>query len=78
MRPSQFAAEQMIGMLTEQEAGAKTVDVCRKCGLSAAAFLVTGNQRLPRTPNPCQRCLGIGASGIERLLVPLGGFSRIF
>lgn len=38
MRPSRFAAEQMIGMLMEQEAGAKTVDVCRKRGLSAAAF----------------------------------------
>lgn len=30
--------EQIIGMLKEQEAGAKTADVCRKHGISSAAF----------------------------------------
>jgi putative transposase len=38
MRPSRFTEEQIIGMLKEQEAGAKTVDVCRKHGISAATF----------------------------------------
>lgn len=30
--------KQIIGMLKEQEAGAKTADVCRKHGISAATF----------------------------------------
>ncbi len=38
MRPSRFTEEQIIGILKEQEAGAKTVDVCRKHGISAATF----------------------------------------
>ena len=38
MRPSRFTEEQIIGMLKEQEAGAKTVDVSRKHGISAATF----------------------------------------
>jgi hypothetical protein len=33
MKPSRFTEEQIIGILREQEAGAKTVDVCRRrCG----------------------------------------------
>ncbi len=38
MRPSRFTEEQIIGMLKEQEVGAKTADVCRKHGISAATF----------------------------------------
>lgn len=38
MRPSRFTEEQIIGMLKEQDAGAKTADVCRKHDLSAATF----------------------------------------
>ena len=38
MRPSRFSEEQIIGMLKEQEAGAKTADVCRKHGISSATF----------------------------------------
>ena len=34
MKPSQFTEEQIIGMLREHEAGAKTADVCRKHGIS--------------------------------------------
>jgi Transposase len=30
--------EQVIGILREQEAGAKTADVCRKYGISSATF----------------------------------------
>jgi putative transposase len=38
MRQSRFKEEQIIGILREQEAGAKTADLCRKHGISSATF----------------------------------------
>jgi len=38
MKRSRFTEEQIIGILKEQEAGAKTADVCRKHGISDATF----------------------------------------
>jgi putative transposase len=38
MKPSRFTEEQIIGILREQEAGAKTAEVYRKHGISSATF----------------------------------------
>ena len=38
MKRSRFTEEQIIAILHEQEAGAKTAEVCRKHGISGATF----------------------------------------
>lgn len=38
MKRSKFTEEQIIGILREQEAGAKTAEVCRRHGISGATF----------------------------------------
>lgn len=38
MKRKRFSEEQIIGVLKEHEAGAKTADLCRKYGLSEATF----------------------------------------
>ena len=38
MKAIRFTEEQIIGILREQEAGAKTADVCRRHGISSATF----------------------------------------
>jgi len=38
MKRKRFSEEQIIGVLKEHEAGAKTADLCRKHGISDATF----------------------------------------
>ena len=38
MKRSRFTDEQIIAIVKEQEAGAKTADVCRRHGISDATF----------------------------------------
>ena len=38
MKRSKFSEQQIIGILREQEAGAKTAEVCRRHGISGATF----------------------------------------
>ena len=38
MKRSKFTDEQIIGILREQEAGAKTAEICRRHGISSATF----------------------------------------
>ena len=38
MKKQRFSEEQIVGVLREQEAGAKAADLCRKHGISEATF----------------------------------------
>ena len=40
MKRSRYTEEQIIGILREQEAGAKCADLCRKHGMSEGTFYI--------------------------------------
>jgi len=45
MERSRFTEEQIIGILPEQEAGAKAADLCRKHGMSEATVQLESQVR---------------------------------
>jgi putative transposase len=42
MKKSRCTGEQIVAILKQQEAGAKTADVCRKHGISDETFYING------------------------------------
>ena len=54
MKRSKFTEEQIVGLLPEQEAGAKTADVCRRHGVSTATFYAW---KAIYGPPPVRKCL---------------------
>ncbi|EME69444.1 transposase [Paramagnetospirillum caucaseum] len=58
MKRSRFTEEQIIGILKEQEAGAKTLELCRKHGISSPTFDLPWNfhpaeSRVSAKVTPC-------------------------
>jgi hypothetical protein len=46
MKGGRFTEAQIIGVLKEAEAGAKTSDICRRHGISDATFYIYGRLSL--------------------------------
>jgi hypothetical protein len=66
MKPSRCTEEQIIGILREQEAGAKTADMCRKHG--AARRSTSGR---PKNEHSERRCLAQPITATAELVMVL-------
>ena len=45
MKRKRFTEEQIIGMLKQAEAGAKTADLCRQAGITSSRQSLTGKKQ---------------------------------
>ncbi|RVE95640.1 hypothetical protein CN234_36270 [Sinorhizobium meliloti] len=60
MKRSKFTEEQIISILREQEAGAKTAELCRKHGMSEATFYGLEGQVRRHGCFRCEAAEGLG------------------
>ena len=73
MKGTRFSEEQIIGVLREQEAGARTEEVCRRHGISSATFYIYGrpphgkkSRSLVLTMIDCKHLYGVTTEGAPK------------
>jgi Transposase len=71
MKRSRFTGEQIIAILREQEAGAKTADVCRRHGISEATFYAW--KAIYGPPLVCKGLVSDGRHDLHQSIRPVHG-----
>jgi putative transposase len=64
MKKARLTEEQIIGILQEQEAGAKCADLCRKHGMPEGTFYAWKAKYSGTTVSEGRHCCAIGPSDI--------------
>lgn len=65
MKQSRFSEEQIIGILKEQEHGAKTADVCREHGISQNTFYAWKSKYGGMSVSEAQRLRQLEAENVK-------------